>query len=105
MKIIVNNEKMAKRNVSPGLLQGVRVDRSKDGLEWEFKAPNNSFCFIFFPILNVSAQIPCFGKIFNNYPPWLQGGFRALVHTNTGQVGYFANFNIPGKAQGSAMGE
>ena len=85
MKIIVHNEKTAIQNVLPGLLQGVRVDRSKDFLEWEFKAPNNTSCFIFFPMLNIAAQIPCFGRIFNNYPPWLQGEFRALVHTHTGQ--------------------
>ena len=85
MKISVNNEKTTSQNAVPGLLQGVRVDRSIEGVEWEFKAPSDSTCFIFFPMLNVTAQIPCSGKIFNNYPPWLQGDFRSLVYTNSGQ--------------------
>ncbi len=85
MKIIKYNEKMAIQNALPGLLQGVRIDRSKGALEWEFKAPYNTSCFIFFPVLNVAAPIQCSGNILNKYPSWLQGEFRSLIRTNTGQ--------------------
>ena len=75
---------LASQTAVPGLLQGVMFDRSKDGLKWQLRVPDDTSCSFLFPRLNIAAQIPCAGQIFYNLPAWLLGEFRALAHTKKG---------------------
>ena len=98
---IMENEKdivgSPQRTAVAPLLQAVFFDRTKDGLIWEFSVPKNSSCFLLFPLLNISAQIPCNGQIFFNPPSWLQGELRVLTHTNAGQWDSSPILKFPGK--------